>query len=571
MKSEKREDCDKLNNEKILVIGLDAATFDIIDPLIERGRLPNISRLIKTGVRGNLRSTIPPLSPNAWTSFATGKNAGKHGIYSFTEQKSSSYGTRFVNSLSRRARPIWSILSASGNKVGVINMPITYPPDEVNGFMISGMDAPGTKSAFVYPPDLKKTLLEDFDYEIDYSFLGTDLDKKGKKILEKLYEIEKKRIDTARYMMDVYEWDFFFIVMMAVDRVQHFFWHCMEPSHPRYKDKGAHRFRNAVFDMYEKMDDLVGRIREGLDGHVTTFLMSDHGAGPFEDVVPYLNLNDWLSERSYLKMKKKDRVRMNWLMRVRESFRKKLPSGTKQWLKTIFPTFRESFQSHVYFSAIQWPETQAYAAYDEFMARGIRVNVKGREPEGTVEQGKEYERLRDRLCEEITAFRHPCTDVPIVSRVYKREELYTGEFVNKAPDLVVEWNDMAFFSGKRADGPELVTKKERYRLTDILRSGDHRPNGIFIADGPCIADGKEIAGAHIMDLAPTILYLMGQPVPEDMDGCVLSQIFNPSFIAKNPIEYRKTTEKTGKEVGETYSEKEAKKVEKRLKKLGYID
>lgn len=556
---------------KVLVIGLDAATFAIIDPLIEKGRLPNIGHFLRHGARGNLRTTIPPLSPNAWTSFATGKNAGKHGIFSFTEPKTSDYGIRFVNAKSRKAQPIWSILSEAGKKVGVINMPVSFPPDEVDGFMISGMDTPGRRSDFTYPADLRKTILEKFDYEVDYSFLGSDLEKKGKIILDNLYEIERKRVDTARYLMDLYDWDFLFIVLVALDRVQHFFWHCMEPFHSRYGEKGADRYRNAVFDMYERMDGLVGRLCEGLDGKTSIILMSDHGAGPFENAVPYLNLNNWLYDRGYLRLKKREKNWMNVMIRLREFLRQSLASGTREWLKTLFPGIRESFQSHVYFSAIQWSETKAYAAYDEFMARGIRVNLKGREPGGVVEPGEDYERIRNILIDEISRIKHPLTHEPVVYGVYRREDLYRGEYIHKAPDLVIEWNEKAFFTGKNLKGMESSAEKDRFKLTDILRSGDHRPYGIFIASGPFISKAKTISGADIMDLAPTILYMMNQPVPEDMDGHALFQIFDDSYIKNNPVRYQKQSGFVTEEVSETYSAKEAKKIEKRLKKLGYLD
>lgn len=562
---------DRHSDKKVLVIGLDAATFDIARPLMEKGKLPNLSRMCRNGVCGELQTTIPPLSPIAWTTFATGKNAGKHGVFSFTEQRPGNYAIRFVNARSRKARPIWSILSDYGKKVGVINMPITYPPDEIDGFMISGMDAPGRKSPFTYPPHLRDVLLKEFDYEIDYSFLGANLMKRGEKVLKNLYRVEEKRVSAARYLMEAMDWDFFLIVLVALDRTQHFFWHCMEPAHSRYHEEGAEKYRDAVFAMYERMDDLVARLMESTDEQTTVFLMSDHGAGPFEDVVPFLNLNDWLYEEGYLSLKAKQANWKRMLMNSRDFFRKNLPSRTKDWLKAKMPGFREGFQSHVFFSAIKWSGTKAFAAYDEFMARGIRVNLKGREPEGVIEAGEEYERLRTELIHKIGRLCHPVTHEPVVSGVFRREELHSGDFLDMAPDIVIEWNEKAFFTGKKTNKRELSAKKERFELTGILRSGDHRPNGVIMGKGPLIAKAKSISGAHIMDLAPTILYLLDQPVPSDMDGKILYQIFQESFVENNPPRYR--TEKKEKNLGaeETYTEKEEKKVEKRLKKLGYLD
>jgi len=548
--------------KKVLVIGLDAATFDIIDPLVREGDLPHIHSIIREGVRLPLRTTIPPLSPNAWTSLATGKNAGKHGIYSFTEQRPDSYRIQFVNARSRKARPIWSLLSSAGKRVGVMNMPVTFPPDEVNGFMVSGMDAPGRESGFTFPPGLKDLLLKRFDYVIDYSFLGAVTSQSGKKILDNLYAVEGE-----------FPWDFLFVVLVALDRVQHFFWHCMEPAHPRYNEEGAELFRKAVPDMYRRCDALLGRLLEGLAEEVTVIIVSDHGAGPFDDSVPYLNLNAWLADQGYLRLKGGEVSRSDILAKSRDFLRKNLSSGLKQRLKTFFPGFREKLQSHVYFSPILWSRSRAFATYDEFMARGIRINLKGREPEGIVEPGEEYEKLRDELVSRIADLRHPVTGEPIVEKVYRREELFSGKAFGKAPDLVVEWNEKAFFSpSSRQPEPCVKKRKERFRLTAIPRSGDHRPFGIFLARGPGIRKNTALPEAHIMDVAPTILHLMGEPVPRDMDGRVLDSLFTEDFRKDHPVRFAEAGEGERKEeVLPTYSEVEAKKIEERLRRLGYID
>ncbi len=559
------------SEEKVLVIGLDSATFDIIDPLIKKNKLPNISQLINKGIRSKLRSTIPPLSPNAWTSFATGKNAGKHGIFSFSEQKRESYEIQFVNSRTRGANPIWSILSDEGRRVAVINMPITYPPDAVNGFMISGMDTPGIDCPFTYPADLKNVLIDKFDYEIDYSFLGS-LDKRtGKKILENLFRVEKKRIDTAKYLMSKTEWDFFFIVLVALDRVQHFFWHCMEPFHPRYHQEGAEQFRSAIFDIYEKIDGLVGTLIEDLDEQVSIIIMSDHGAGPFDNSVPYLNLNEWLYQNGYLGLKDLGMVRSSVLTKMTDILRKNLSFGMKQRFKMIFPKVKERVQSHAYFSQISWPNTMAFASYDEFMARGIRINLEKREPEGIVKTGIKYENLRDELIQALENLKHPVTNEPIVENVYRREELYNGDFLEKMPDLVVEWSDQAFFSGNREKKGEKRIRKEKFQLTRIMRSGEHRSDGIFIARGRNLKKKEEIPSIHIMDLTPTILYLLGHSVPDDMDGKVATQIFKEEFFTNRSVKFRKAKEWQRPSIRETYSEDQEKRIKEKLKGLGYIE
>lgn len=563
------------------MIGLDSATFDIINPLIKNGKLPNIAKLIKEGISGTLLTTIPSVSHHAWSSFATGKNAGKHGVYTYVETIPNSYHIRFVNASSRKAKAIWSILSESSKKVGVINMPVTYPPDKVNGFMISGMDTPGIESDFTYPIKLKKEILEEFgSYTIDYSFLGSVNKSTGKKILTSLFKVEEKRVEVAKYLMNKYDWDFFFIVLVALDRVQHFFWHFMEKKHPRYNEAGAELFRDAIYDMYEKMDILVGRLIGNLESNVTIMLMSDHGAGPYDQSLPYLDLNEWLNINGYLNLKNRTSNKssgkahfnhkvLNFLWGFRKFLRKTLPSVVRQKLKALFPTLREKFHSHLYFSSIDWSNTKAYAPFDEFLAQSVKINLKGREPEGIIEQREEYEDLREELSEKISTFRHPRTNEPVVSKVYKREELYKGNHLDKAPDLIIEWDDKAFFSEKNQE-KEVNKKAKKSGPTDISISGSHRQNGILIAKGHNIKKGEKIDRASIMDLTPTILYLMGQSVENDMDGKVLTKIFLSPYLRKYPIQYKDIKEKITKDYI-VYSEEEAKKIEEKLKGLGYIE
>lgn len=565
--------------DKTLIIGLDGATFDIIGPMIEKGKLKNLKRLIERGVKGNLRSTIPPLSPVAWTSFNTGKNAGKHGVFSFTQLKENSYEIQYVNALSRKAKPFWVTLSEYGKKVGILNVPISFPPDKVNGFMISGMDAPGLDSNFTYPPQLKKELLDRFsDYTIDYSFIGSVKKKTGNKILQDLFKADEKRCEIAKYLMKRENWDFFLVVFVGIDRVQHFFWHCMEESHPRYHEKGSELYRDAIFNMYDDMDRLVGELIADTPESTNIIVISDHGAGPFDDSLPNLNLNSWLIENEYLALKTKrgffsegvKNRELNLLKNLRQYLRKGLPSGLRRWLKAALPGLHEKFQSHLYFSAIDWTKTRAFASYDEFMARGIRVNLKGREPQGIINPGNEYEILLDELINKISDFEHPFTHLPVVDKVFRREELFSGPYADRSPDLVVYWKDNAFFSPQAANSKTDSRKKESFSLTNILRSGEHRRNGIFIAAGPDILKGEEVEDADITDISPTVLYMFDLPVDNDMDGNVLTHIFQQRTTENRPVRYSEPADVYVRE-HRTYSEKEQKLIKKRLKDLGYLE
>jgi len=338
----------------------------------------------------------------------------------------------------------------------------------------------------------------------------------------------------------------------------------MEPRHYRYHEEGAEQYRMAIPETYEKMDQLVGDILAGLGEGATVMVISDHGAGPFDDTLPYLNLNDWLTELGLLELRSEGHSPTHRFLRgLRSVARRSLSPRLKAELKKRFSSLQERVQSHLYFSVIDWSQTKAFASYDEFLARGIRINLKGREPEGIVDP-EQYEGLRESLIGQLKGLRHPATGNPVVREVYRREEIYSGPCLEKAPDLVVSWAEEAFFSGSPPS-----QREERFRLSHLRRSGEHRQKGIFMAKGPYLKRGGQVSGAGITDIAPTVLYLLGLAIPNDMDGRVLTQIFEDEFLRQTPVNYREPDEeREGLEGG--YSEAEAERIRERLEGLGYL-
>ena len=301
-----------MNNKKIFVFGIDGATFDIINPMIAEGKLPNLARMMQTGSHGDLTSTIPPNSSVAWTSFATGKNSGKHGIYYFREKKVGSYERPLISSRSIKSKTVWKILSEQGKKVGVINVPVTYPPDGVNGYLISGLLAPDRNSVFTYPPGLHLELLEELgDYPLDneaeimHRLSGDEL-----AAFQHLIYSTKKVMEATFYLMRKFEWNFFITVPTIVDRVQHIAWKYMLPE---FREKNAalcQKFENTIEVSYRIVDEQLGRLRASLDSNTILIVMSDHGFGP----ISYkFYINRWLQKLGLLKLKRSAEIRYRLL------------------------------------------------------------------------------------------------------------------------------------------------------------------------------------------------------------------------------------------------------------------
>jgi predicted AlkP superfamily phosphohydrolase/phosphomutase len=540
--------------ENVFIIGIDGATFDIINPMVKEGLLPTFSRLMEEGAFGRLDSTIPYLSPPAWTSFMTGKNPGKHGILDFFGRCPDSYNARFFNALSRREKPFWTLLSESGKKVCVINVPMTYPPDKVNGVMISGMDTPGAGSNFFHPPSIIYELNKNVGGYILEKGSRKDIVEKKDKYISDLKRALENRFEVTKYLMEKHPWDLFVVVFEATDRAQHYFWKYMDPKHPEFSPYD-NKYKHFIHDIYRQMDDKIGKLIKKLHDDITVIILSDHGFGPLYKSV---RLNQWLSLRGYLSYKADLRVRSN--------------GGVIKWVKKLIPSNVKRSLKKMAFNVspnVNWHETRAFTMGG---FGSIYINLRGREPCGIVEPGSEYEALRNQIMEELKELRDPGNGRNVIENVYKREEVYTGTFFDAAPDILISWSECYSFIG---DSEQVILriKSERDNLFTTHRwSGNHRPQGVLFVKGRDIKRGHEIEKANIMDVAPTALYLLGEKVPKDMDGKVLRDAISESRLNLRQVEYSESGDVTATGYPQdTYSKEESESIKEKLQGLGYID
>lgn len=568
------------DRRRILVIGLDGATFDLIKPWVQQGKLPHFGRLMAEGVHGELASTVHPLSPPAWTSFMTGMNPGKHGIFDFSERAPESYNLQFTNGGFRKAKTLWRILSEAGKQVVVIDVPMTYPPEPVNGSLIAAMDSLWEESRFMFPPELLLEICERFG---GYPFYPTkptlhEMDA----YVHGMHEVIEHRAEVARFLLRTKPWDFFQVVFLATDRVHHTLWRFMDATHPLHDPVAAQRYGTAIYDVYAHIDEVLGRFMAELDAGTTVLVMSDHGGGPYDKVV---NLAKWLEQGGWLRFRPQARgAELNLRQRVLRTCAYSLPKhawrGFKRWvpvwikrrLAATFPDLRAKWLSHLSLSSIDWGRTAAYALGNY---GNIYINLEGREPQGIVRPGKEYEALRDRIIKALAQLRDPDTGQPILDRAYRREELYRGPYVERAPDIVVVWKDYRYYTRGTFSSEEtaLFALPGEFGSGRIEHSACHRPNGILLAQGEDVRKGEVVRGAAIIDLAPTILYLSGLPVPVDMDGRVLTELLDKRFLDTHPIAACEGAEPFSAAVDRdaAFSPEEAEQVANKLRALGYLD
>ena len=558
-----------MDTGKVLVIGVDAATFDLIDPWAAEGILPNFRRLMENGTRGTLW-TVPNMnSAPAWTSFATGKNPGKHGIYFFTRPKPGTYEMEVINGSYRDGLTFWQIASQYGKRVGVINVPMTYPADAVNGFLISGLDTPGKHApGWVFPSDLMAQIPQELgEYIIECGLPSYAKSGRLDKGLDVAHQTIEQRTRYSLYLMDNHPWDLFVTVYTSIDAVQHYFWRHMLLSGKSTPQK--HRFQNAIRAAYIQVDQAIGELVRQAPPGTTVIIVSDHGAG--SALYGFRNLRDWLVTHGYMTLKNTESTATLQMIKnslLRQSYRwldAHFSREFKLFLSRSLPGIRSKIEANIGFAQVDWARTQLY--FD--MGVELRVNLKGREPRGIVEPGEEYEALRDEVIAALLKWRDPKSGVRFVADVKRREEVYTGPHLAEAADLLIRWNDASELPAiYEANGDNQRDYGVRF---DPDINGGHRLNGILIAHGPGVKSGCDTHGAQIWDVAPTVLYLAGVSIPKDMDGKLLRQIFVKQLLEQRPPEYVDLEGIDLPRLETRLSGEDEELVKERLRGLGYIE
>jgi len=544
---------------RVIVLGLDGATFTILRPWMEAGYLPNLARLAHEGVHGQLESVVPPYSAPAWVSLATGQGPGKHGIVDFWRYDPSTDERRPVDASDIGTAALWDILGEHGRLVGVVNVPLTYPPRPVNGVMVSGMMTPGEDAPYTHPPELKNWLKEVAgDYAADPY---TSVDRTAAFLKRVLYWVERREAAHLR-LLETHPFDFFINVVQALDPIQHHFWRVLDESHPRHDDDEARRSRPLLLRCYQAVDEVVGHRLGMLDGRTTLLVVSDHGFGP---VHRRFNVNRFLLEHGFLAL---ERDTVPLCSQVIEGIRivgRRLDVFNLRG-RLLDNRQREALRRRLDRSAapaVDWSRTRAY--YTGLTGQGLYVNLAGRETMGIVPSGEPYEEVRDGLITALVDLRDPDTGDPVISAAYRREEIYTGPRVSQLPDVVFSLRDRPYLPSERMAAQAIIEP-----LPPESSGGRHHPSGVFLAAGPEIRQGAVLDGARLIDVAPTVLYVLGLPLPEDMDGRVLTEVFTQEHLAANPV--RKGPPSIAPAAVERHRDEQADAViAERLRALGYLD
>ncbi len=557
---------------RLLIIGLDGATFDLIEPWV--GELPHLARLMREGAWGRLRSTVPPATFPAWTSLMTGVNPGQHGIYDFTRRIPGTYQVEFVNATHRRVPTLWRILCDAGLRVGVMGVPATYPPEHLHGFQISGFDAPvavGIDRSFVYPPELYDEIRQAVGEYRTTDFQEVRIGPGWHAMAYRsLLEVLAVKQAIAAYLLQREPWDCFMALFGEADTVSHHFWLHHDPASPRHL-AGAGEFGDAIRTVYRRLDEAVGALLALAPGaHVV--IASDHGFGGAGAKAVHINRR--LAECGLLRFRRRgiadagtDAVRRLAL---------RLPARVQERVFRRAGPWTGALESRRRFAGLDWAGTRAFSE-EQNTFPGVWINQRGREPQGTV-PADEYESARDAVIAALRAWRDPVTGQAVVAHAWRREEVYQGPYVSEAPDIVVEFaldHDYSYAvqgsGGRPGLSVRVLGRREYLGAKGPGMNGTHRPEGVLLLAGPGIRSSIHLSRAHITDVAPTILHLLGLPVPSYMDGRVLTEALRPP-----PSPPRTGEGKGGRGDGERlvstpYTPAEEAAVAARLRALGYLE
>ncbi len=560
------------NDEKLLIIGFDGASPNLLERWVEEGKLPTIARLMEEGAYGSLRSVPTMSSPPAWSSLVTGKNPGKHGIFAFTERKFDEYRYSYVNGSHRKEPAFWKLLG-DDLVLCIINVPISYPAEKVNGCMIAGLDAPGVDSSRVcYPEGLIEELTDrNGRYSIMPDFGGflRRGARWGATLREFLDSMDRRRRH-SEYLMQKYPWDLFKVVFNETDLAHHFFWKFQDPEHPDYRESEAREFGDAILKVYQKMDEITAAFMQQAPG-ATVMLVSDHG-GAINTRGTEL-INDWLANLGLYS--RDERGGKGLPSRIVEAvtrsgynlLTKYLSQSLKHKLARRMPQMREKAEAAVRLKDIDWSRTRAFCdgAQDD-----IWINLAGRDPQGIVDEG-EYDQLCDFICEELGQAVDVVTGESIVDAVFRPRDVYSGDYVHKAADISVRWKTEKVIYGistPACKGKVIEPKKWTWEADHP--NGGHSLDGIVLAACEGIRSGTRVEDAEIADIAPTVLYLFDREIPADMDGRVLEGIFDEDRLSSRPPRIAATGSDKVQKDEDIYTDEDSDVIEKRLQDLGYI-
>lgn len=520
--------------EPVLIVGWDGAPFTDVHDWIADGRLPNLERIAGDGYFGPLNSVPYVMSPCAWSTFLTGTNAGKHGVFDFyaTDFRDGTYFREPIDARNREQPELWELLNAQDRSAGFLNVPVTYPAADLDEFMVSGVLSPDVHDPEFASPEGFLDDYEDLDdYLIDLD-VGKDDDRD--EFLDTVHRMVERRADLALHCVEQCDdIDVFMVVFTAPDRLSHYFWHFHDEAHP-YRETESEatlsEYQDVLLELFELLDEKLGELYSAFEETVvepgSVAVVSDHGMDSLDTM---FFVNQWLADRGYLTF----------------------AEGEEEYGPEELPD-----QKEYVFGRVDWSETQAYSIGK---AGDIYVNLEGREPEGSVAP-EDYESVRSAIADDLRKLSDPETGEEVLADVTPREEVFDGPYTETAPDLLVTLMGGYYSLGYLFEGETFLRNA---RPDAPFVTGIEDGPGIVCQSGPLFSQRAiDSVDFGLIDYVPTLLHGLGLNCSPEMDGRVVTELVESSGDVSLDPDLAKGTERTP-------SEDVSESVEQRLKDLGY--
>jgi predicted AlkP superfamily phosphohydrolase/phosphomutase len=512
---------------RTFVVGLDGASWRLLDPWIEAGELPNLATLREESAWAETRSCLPPVTFPNWKCYSSGKDPGDFGVFWFEHVDLEAGEIEVAEGGDYDTAELWDYLNDAGKRAGVVNMPTMYPPREIDGVVVcGGPDAVegeyrSIDSGYTFPQELATDLERRFDYSVHPDPLISSNDERGAEV-DAILDVLENRFEVALSLFEERDLDFVHVTLFYLNVLHHFFWD-QEPTRRAWK----------------LVDEWVGRLGDLEDTNLV--LMSDHGSAP---TTTEFYVNEWLAENGYqarertvedvlrpLGIDRENLLKVAKRLGIVDTLAKVVPERLQQMVPQSAGVKRDRK-----LEAVDVDRTKAVASGQGPIYLNPRFDVAS---------------VREELIADLREVRDE--EGPLFTAVHRGEEVYSGPYVDEAPEIVVDQRPGVHVNDGIGGGT-VRTGPDRW-------AAENTPHGIFLANGPDFEAAGEIEGMSILDIAPTVLVASGCDVPDDVEGEVLPILSGDrSWEFRDPI--RIDDGGSGDRSGE---------VEDRLQQLGYME
>ncbi|MFH1841970.1 MAG: alkaline phosphatase family protein [bacterium] len=540
-------------NRRVFLLGIDGGSWNLLDKLMAADLMPSLQRVCDKGCKAVLESTVPPVTPVAWSSLMTGANPGKHGVFGFTRpREDNSYLPLPCNRLHICIPTLFDYFK-DGDGVVSLNLPMSYPATPTHGIMVTGMMTPltGTTRSSFPEGTIERFRQAGIDYIIDPKFskaedLSVDdmfrqWQEAGHEFVEYLGHVTRQRMLAVHHLLESEQWELFIAVITGTDRLQHLHWNKLLPTDGREGDPH-------LLAYYTLVDTEIGRLLDTLNSEDTLLIVSDHG---FVRLAGEMSASTWFLQNGFMQQRE---AKKNFLVAIKDILKR--IGITRSKIARVIGGDRAS-RIQLRAASMDWGRARAL----HMSPAGFRLNIKGRETLGCVPLA-EYESLREEIIGKLSELRDDDGD-EVIARIFRREEIYHGDQIEAAPDILFLFREEKLYTAYGGGFMSTVFNKNHHK------QADHGMDGIFVAHGGGIGNVTDLPRFHISDVLPTILYLTGRKIPAICDGRVLEEVLDeaPDHIDIDPDWQRYMPEHGQLEYGQS----DVEEINERLKALGYLD